>query len=157
MNNQEISIIIADSDCELIARQLTAANTRTGMRVLDKVSDGESAIESIKKYQPDVVLLDICLPVLDGLGVMEQIRESGECPDTLFVIVTSVGSQRLIRCAFELGASFYVLKPYNSEQLIARIHQIYNRRKEVQTEISKDLICIQNREELSGAANNIEM
>ena len=56
MNNQEISIIIADSDCELIARQLTAANTRTGMRVLDKVSDGESAIESIKKYQPDVVL-----------------------------------------------------------------------------------------------------
>ncbi len=156
MNNQEISIIIADSDCELIARQLTAANTRTGMRVLDKVSDGESAIESIKKYQPDVVLLDICLPVLDGLGVMEQIRESGECPDTLFVIVTSVGSQRLIRCAFELGASFYVLKPYNSEQLIARIHQIYNRRKEVQTEISKDLICIQNREELSGAANNIE-
>ena len=89
MNNQEISIIIADSDCELIARQLTAANTRTGMRVLDKVSDGESAIESIKKYQPDVVLLDICLPVLDGLGVMEQIRESGECPDTLFVIVTS--------------------------------------------------------------------
>lgn len=49
MNNQEISIIIADSDCELIARQLTAANTRTGMRVLDKVSDGESAIESIKK------------------------------------------------------------------------------------------------------------
>lgn len=50
MNNQEISIIIADSDCELIARQLTAANTRTGMRVLDKVSDGESAIESIKKY-----------------------------------------------------------------------------------------------------------
>lgn len=146
MNNQEISIIIADSDCELIARQLTAANTRTGMRVLDKVSDGESAIESIKKYQPDVVLLDICLPVLDGLGVMEQIRESGECPDTLFVIVTSVGSQRLIRCAFELGASFYVLKPYNSEQLIARIHQIYNRRKEVQTEISKDLICIQNRE-----------
>lgn len=156
MNNQEISIIIADSDCELIARQLTAANTRTGMRVLDKVSDGESAIESIKKYQPDVVLLDICLPVLDGLGVMEQIRESGECPDTLFVIVTSVGSQRLIRCAFELGASFYVLKPYNSEQLIARIHQIYNRRKEVQTEISKDLICIQNREGLSGAANNIE-
>lgn len=147
MNNQEISIIIADSDCELIARQLTAANTRTGMRVLDKVSDGESAIESIKKYQPDVVLLDICLPVLDGLGVMEQIRESGECPDTLFVIVTSVGSQRLIRCAFELGASFYVLKPYNSEQLIARIHQIYNRRKEVQTEISKDLICIQNRED----------
>ena len=74
MNNQEISIIIADSDCELIARQLTAANTRTGMRVLDKVSDGESAIESIKKYQPDVRYLSSGSGWIRGNGTDPGIR-----------------------------------------------------------------------------------
>ncbi len=81
------------------------------MRVLDKVSDGESAIDqSIKKYQPDVVLLDICLPVLDGLGVMEQIRESGECPDTLFVIVTSVGSAETDTVRVRTGGIFLCIE-----------------------------------------------
>ncbi len=74
MNNQGIRVIIADSDCELVAKQLTANAARTEINVVDKVSDGESAIESIRKYQPDVVLIDICLPVLDGLGVMEQMK-----------------------------------------------------------------------------------
>lgn len=156
MNNQGIRVIIADSDCELVARQLTANAARTEINVVDKVSDGESAIESIRKYQPDVVLIDICLPVLDGLGVMEQMKESGECPDTSFVVITSVGSQRLIRCAFDLGASFYVLKPYNPEQLVARIRQIYGRRKEMQYEISNELVCIPNREDSIRAAGNIE-
>ena len=105
MNNQGISIIIADGDCELVAKQLLANTSRVDIKIVDKVTDGESAIESIRKYQPDVVLLDICLPVMDGLGVMETIRDSGDCPETLFVVITSVGSQRLIRCAFDLGAS----------------------------------------------------
>lgn len=55
MNNQGIRVIIADSDCELVAKQLTANAARTEINVVDKVSDGESAIESIRKYQPDVV------------------------------------------------------------------------------------------------------
>ena len=131
MNNQDISIIIADGDCELVAKQLLANTSRVDIKIVDKVTDGESAIESIRKYQPDVVLLDICLPVMDGLGVMETIRDSGDCPETLFVVITSVGSQRLIRCAFDLGASFYVLKPYNSDQLVARLKQMHERKQEI--------------------------
>ena len=60
MNNQDISIIIADGDCELVAKQLLANTSRVDIKIVDKVTDGESAIESIRKYQPDVVLLDIC-------------------------------------------------------------------------------------------------
>ena len=145
MNNQGISIIIADGDCELVAKQLLANTSRVDIKIVDKVTDGESAIESIRKYQPDVVLLDICLPVMDGLGVMETIRDSGDCPETLFVVITSVGSQRLIRCAFDLGASFYVLKPYNSDQLVARLKQMYERKQEILAEMSADLICIPNK------------
>ena len=156
MNNQDISIIIADGDCELVAKQLLANTLRVDIKIVDKVTDGESAIESIRKYQPDVVLLDICLPVMDGLGVMETIRDSGDCPETLFVVITSVGSQRLIRCAFDLGASFYVLKPYNSDQLVARLKQMHERKQEILAEMSNDLICIPNKSMTDNVANNIE-
>ena len=156
MNNQGISIIIADGDCELVAKQLLANTSRVDIKIVDKVTDGESAIESIRKYQPDVVLLDICLPVMDGLGVMETIRDSGDCPETLFVVITSVGSQRLIRCAFDLGASFYVLKPYNSYQLVARLKQMHERKQEILAEMSSDLICIPNKSMTNDVANNIE-
>ena len=156
MNNQGISIIIADGDCELVAKQLLANTSRVDIKIVDKVTDGESAIESIRKYQPDVVLLDICLPVMDGLGVMETIRDSGDCPETLFVVITSVGSQRLIRCAFDLGASFYVLKPYNSDQLVARLKQMHERKQEILAEMSNDLICIPNKSMTDNVANNIE-
>ena len=103
-----------------------------------------------------MVLLDICLPVMDGLGVMETIRDSGDCPETLFVVITSVGSQRLIRCAFDLGASFYVLKPYNSDQLVARLKQMQERKQEILAEMSNDLICIPNKSMTNNVANNIE-
>ena len=156
MNNQGISIIIADGDCEVVAKQLLANTSRVDIKIVDKVTDGESAIESIRKYQPDVVLLDICLPVMDGLGVMETIRDSGDCPETLFVVITSVGSQRLIRCAFDLGASFYVLKPYNSDQLVARLKQMHERKQEILAEMSNDLICIPNKSMTDNVANNIE-
>ena len=154
--NEGINIIIADSECETIARQLTANMTRGEINILDKVSDGKSAVESIKKFKPDVVLVDICLPVLDGLGVIEEIKGTKGYEDTLFVVVTSVGSQYLIRCAFEIGASFYILKPYNPEQLILRIRQIYGRKKELEYEIAEEFICVSNNKNDLIPAHNIE-
>ena len=95
------------------------------MRVVDMVSTGDEAIESIKINKPDIVILDICLTGIDGLGVMEHISELPEYKDTTFVVLTSVSSQRLIRCAFEMGATYYILKPYNPVQLVARLRQMY--------------------------------
>ncbi len=156
MNNNAINVIIADSECEKIARQITTNITRDEIKIIDKVNDGESAIESIKKYRPDIVLIDICLPVMDGLGVIERIKETGKYEDTFFIVVTSVGSQRLIRCAFDLGASFYVLKPYNAEQLVARIRQVYGRKKELECEFSDELVCVSNNTSKLNPARNIE-
>lgn len=156
MNDEGMNVIIADSECELIASQLLANMPKEEINILDKVSDGETAIASIKKYKPDIVLLDICLPIIDGLGVIEHIHEDQQMKDTIFIVVTSVGSQRLIRCAFELGATFYILKPYNPLQLVQRIRQIYNRKKVMDCETSDELVCIPNRSETYKSMNNIE-
>lgn len=156
MSNNGMNIIIADSECELIASQLMANMTKEELNIMDKVSDGEAAIESIRKYKPDIVLLDICLPIIDGLAVMETIGADEELSDTTFVVVTSVGSQRLIRCAFELGATYYILKPYNPIQLVARVKQIFKRKKELYMEASDELVCIPNKAGLVRTTDNIE-
>lgn len=156
MNVEGMNVIIADSECELIASQLMANMPNEEINILDKVSDGETAIASIKKYKPDIVLLDICLPVIDGLGVIENIREDKEYEDTCFIFVTSVGSQRLIRCAFELGATYYILKPYNPLYLVSRIRQIYGRKRVMDMEMADELVCLPNHNESYKSINNIE-
>jgi two-component system response regulator (stage 0 sporulation protein A) len=125
MNREGINIIIADNDCELMAKQIKNSSMAGEINIMDTVKDGELAISSIKKYKPDIVLIDICIQTVDGLGVIEQISEDESCRDISFIVVTSVGSQRLIKCAFDIGATFYMLKPYNVESLVLRVRQLY--------------------------------
>jgi two-component system response regulator (stage 0 sporulation protein A) len=139
-----------------MARQLIDNMTRGEINILDKVDDGEAAIESIIKYKPDVVLLDICLPTIDGLGIMERIKEIGGFEETIFIIVTSVSSQRLIRCAFDLGATYYVLKPYNEIQLAHRLRQIYDRKIENDAESESKLVCISSKVNMDKEEKSLE-
>lgn len=128
MVNKGFDILIADGNSTQIAKQIAAYSSRDEIHIVDMVSTGDEAVESIKLHRPDIVILDICLSGMDGLGVMEQIKENSEYEDTTFVVLTSVSSQRLIRCAFEMGATYYILKPYNPAQLVTRIRQIYDRK-----------------------------
>ena len=123
--NETISIIIADTNADAMASELMRGTGRKDFQIVDIVEDGEAALTSIRRYRPDIVLIDICLPGIDGLGVIEQICCEEKITDVCFVVVTSVGSQRLIRCAFDLGATYYMLKPYVSDLLPVRVKQIY--------------------------------
>ena len=142
MGNKGFNIVIADGDSTQIAKQIATYASRDEMRVVDMVSTGDEAIESIKINKPDIVILDICLTGIDGLGVMEHISELPEYKDTTFVVLTSVSSQRLIRCAFEMGATYYILKPYNPVQLVARLRQMYIKKQESSAEITDNLTCL---------------
>ena len=142
MGNKGFNIVIADGDSTQIAKQIATYASRDEMRVVDMVSTGDEAIESIKINKPDIVILDICLTGIDGLGVMEYISELPEYKDTTFVVLTSVSSQRLIRCAFEMGATYYILKPYNPVQLVARLRQMYIKKQESSAEITDNLTCL---------------
>ena len=140
MGNKGIEIVIADGDSTQIAKQIATYASKDEMRVVDMVSTGDEAVESIKLYKPDIVILDICLSGMDGLGVMEHMSELPEYQNTIFVVLTSVSSQRLIRCAFEMGATYYILKPYNPVQLVTRLRQMYMKKKEIYS--SKIILAI---------------
>lgn len=156
MDNKWLNIVIADSDSAQLAKQISLHASRDEMRVVDMVSTGDEAIESIKYNKPDVVVLDICLPGTDGLGVMEHICELPEYADTIFVVLTSVSSQRLIRCAFEMGATYYILKPCNPAQLVERIKQMYEKKQESKASMTRELGCITDIREASSMDTTIE-
>jgi two-component system response regulator (stage 0 sporulation protein A) len=77
-------------------------------------------------YEPDVLLLDVFLSGMDGLEVLEQVKQRESLRHTKVLFLSTVGSQRIISCAFSMGADYYLLKPYNVEILAKRVLQLAN-------------------------------
>ena len=100
------------------------------------VFDGGSAVETFRSWEPDMVLLDIMLPVMDGWAVCGKIRETSRTP----IIMITAKSEVFDRIqGLEMGADDYIVKPFEMKQLIARINAVL-RRTEIPTDTRKRLV-----------------
>ncbi|HHV63235.1 MAG TPA: sporulation transcription factor Spo0A [Firmicutes bacterium] len=86
--------------------------------------DGLQALEKIKQATPDVVLLDIIMPNLDGMGVLQRLDEMELSKRPRIIILTAFEEEELIKKSVKLGADYYVLKPFDRDSLIQRIRQL---------------------------------
>ena len=119
-----IKILIAD-DQELIRHSLKIIlEKEPGMQVIDSAGDGKSVIRSIRKEQPDVVLMDIRMPEMDGVQCTKIIKESH--PDIKIIILTSFDNDEYILNALRDGASGYLLKGITIDELVDAIHKVYS-------------------------------
>ena len=109
------SILIADDNRE-VSRPLTAfLNTQSGMKVCANAYDGQEAIELVNECNPDVLILDMVMPKLDGLGVLKKLRSLHNRP---VIIGYSISAQpKVIDMAMKNGADYYFLKPQKPERL----------------------------------------
>ena len=89
--------------------------------------DGLKGLEIIKSIHPDIVILDMIMPQLDGLGVLEQLNSSGLDPMPSVICFSAVGQEELIRRAVDLGARYYMVKPFDIEMMIKRIRESANK------------------------------
>ena len=92
------------------------------IEVVGVAYDGMEAVEYINTSKPDVVILDLVIPKLDGIGVME--KTYAQRPE--FIVVSSASQDRIISRAIEAGAGYYMLKPIESSVILERIYQIKN-------------------------------
>ena len=100
------------------------------------VFDGGSAVEAFRSWEPDMVLLDIMLPVMDGWAVCGKIRETSRTP----IIMITAKSEVFDRIqGLEMGADDYIVKPFEMKELIARINAVL-RRTEIPTDTRKRLV-----------------
>ncbi|PMQ01955.1 MAG: DNA-binding response regulator [Dictyoglomus sp. NZ13-RE01] len=97
------------------------------------VSDGYSALISAEEYKPDVVILDILLPGLNGKEVAKRLRE--KYPNIGIIMLTALGDVKDKVTALSLGADDYVVKPFSIEELIARIKAVARRKERDEAEV----------------------
>lgn len=115
-------IMIVDDDlniCELLRLYIE----KEGFSVVT-VNDGESAVKSFEKEKPDLILLDIMLPKLDGWQVCREIRKTSQCP---IIMLTAKGEVFDKVLGLELGADDYMVKPFEAKEVIARIRAVLRR------------------------------
>ena len=118
----QYKILIVDDDaniCELLRLYLEKDGFDTVV-----ANDGEQAVEYASKYSPDLILLDIMLPKLDGWQVCREIRKTSETP---IIMLTAKGETFDKILGLELGADDYVSKPFDTKEVIARIKAVLRR------------------------------
>ena len=98
--------------------------------------DGAKAVDEFRAQEPDLVLLDVMLPVLDGWGVLSRIREHSKCP---VIMLTAKGEVDDRIHGLEMGADDYVIKPFEMKELLARINAVL-RRSEIPDDTKKRLV-----------------
>ena len=120
---EKIKILIADDNAEFTATLKSYLGKEEDMEIVGVAKDGNEAFDLIKNLHPDVVLLDVIMPHLDGLGVLEKISQE-EIEQPICIMLSAVGQDKITQKAIALGAQYYVVKPFEINLLIKRIKEI---------------------------------
>ena len=121
----KISVAIVDDNERMVNLLEDILKEDAEIEVVGKSENGLDALDMIKETKPDVVLLDLIMPKLDGLGVMEKIKRDSEFKkNPSFIVITAIGQEGVTESAFELGANYYIMKPFDSNVILSRIKQI---------------------------------
>jgi len=120
----EVSVGIVDDNrefCEILEEYLVE---QEDLRLVGKAFNGNQALEMIQEKSPDVVVLDIIMPHLDGIGVLENLNKLDLKKRPKIIILTTLGQESMTQRSIELGADYYILKPFDLEVLGTRIRQV---------------------------------
>ena len=113
---KDAKILIGD-DSILARKQLKDLLSSMGASRFTEAVNGKEAVEKYIAEQPDLVFLDIVMPIKDGISAVREIME--ENPNALIIIVSSVGTQQQLKAALEAGAKDFVQKPLKTDQIKA--------------------------------------
>ena len=121
----KLNVAIADDNERIVQLLENIVKSDKELEVVGKAGNGEEIVSIIKQKEPDVVLLDIVMPKMDGLSVMEKVNEDAEIKKRpAFIVITAIGQEKITENAFELGADYYILKPFDNDMVINRIKHV---------------------------------
>ena len=117
-----LSVAIADDNQKILDLLEKVIGTDQELDLVGKAKNGEEMCRIIKEKNPDVVLLDLIMPKMDGLTVMDQINQDKSVSKRpYFIVITAVGQEKITEDAFNKGANYYMMKPFQNEMLLERI------------------------------------
>jgi two-component system response regulator (stage 0 sporulation protein A) len=123
---QKIEVLLADDNREFTSLLSEFISEQEDMVVVGAAYNGNEVLAYIEQNEkvPDVLILDIIMPHLDGLGVLEKLREMNLPTQPKIIMLTAFGQENITQKAVQLGASYYILKPFDMEILTNRIRQL---------------------------------
>lgn len=123
----DIRVVIVDDNERIRQSYVDAISGQKDMKVSGAAGNGQEGLDLIKASKPDIVILDIIMPKMDGLQVMEEIRQTGGLnPVPRIIIVTAMNRENIIQEALRLGAACVMIKPAEPDTLIHKIRQIHS-------------------------------
>jgi two-component system, response regulator, stage 0 sporulation protein A len=121
--SKQYRILVADDNREFVEQLKEYLIKQEGITEVLTSFNGTETLEAIQKYEPDVVVLDIIMPHLDGIGVLEKLNVSNVAKRPRIIMLTAFGHESMTHRAVELGADYYILKPFDLDILVTRIKQ----------------------------------
>lgn len=118
MYNSKILIVDDEKD---ISNLIEMALKSNGFSSIEKVYDGSDVIEKVNAWQPNLILLDLMLPKVDGLTICKELKNNSSTANIPIIIITAKSEESDIVVGLELGANDYITKPFSTKVLIARI------------------------------------
>ena len=99
-------------------------NHQDDLEVIAIATDGIETMNKIRDTEPDVAIIDGIMPRLDGLGVLERLQKNEDMPHPITIMLSAISQDKVIRKALDLGASYYMVKPFDIESLTQRVRQL---------------------------------
>jgi len=127
----KIKVCIVDDNRELVDLLEEFISSQEDMEIVGVAHNGQECLEMLEDTDPDVLLLDIIMPHLDGLAVLERLRDMKKAIIPNVIMLTAFGQEDVTKKAVELGASYFILKPFDMEQLAVHIRQVSGKAKMV--------------------------
>jgi DNA-binding response OmpR family regulator len=125
LNKEKMKVLLVDDEKEFV----DSLSERLALRNLDaKIAyDGEQALQAVKEGEPDVMVLDLRMPGINGLDVLRRVRKTN--PNVQVVVLTGHGTEKDEKLARKLGAVAYMKKPADIDQLVGTLHKAWNKIK----------------------------
>ncbi|GMB07696.1 two-component system response regulator (stage 0 sporulation protein A) [Thermolongibacillus altinsuensis] len=131
-----IKVCIVDDNRELVQLLEEYISSQDDMEVIGVAYNGQDCLQMLRENNPDILVLDIIMPHLDGLAVLEKLRGMKEKQPNV-IMLTAFGQEDVTKKAVELGASYFILKPFDIENLVNHIRQVSGKKT---TMVKKSLI-----------------
>ncbi len=121
---QKVKVLVVDDNRRIVSILEDAIEKETELEMVGKAADGEEALQQIRRTKPDVVLLDLIMPKIDGLEVMERIQHPDFPHHPEIIVVSAVSQESVTEQAFSLGAAYYILKPFDTRVVMSRVKAV---------------------------------
>lgn len=122
-----IRIVLVDDNPEVRIQLTEYFKSMPDMEVVGVADNGADGYRLICDLKPDAAVLDIVMPKLDGLGLLEKLSQTPGAPNTCYIMYSAIGNDKVTQKAISLGAHYYIMKPCNDPAVIAdRIRQVYS-------------------------------